>query len=194
MAPDTVKTDAEREQRIREIAYQLWQADGAPEGKSDHYWQRARELLERSSKNACGSAREGAYHGYHRPVLATNRRAFRSQGHYGNVDGARRRLHGAMTVRPERLLPCASSNWQNLANAVPLVSVTECCMRLVLETASASMRASQELEPRHSDESQLDFTACDQACCPEFSLFAPKPDLSRQVSIASPKSLGLVRR
>lgn len=46
MAPDTVKTDSEREQRIREIAYQLWQADGAPEGKSDHYWHRARELLE----------------------------------------------------------------------------------------------------------------------------------------------------
>jgi len=36
----------DREQRIRERAYELWEADGAPEGKADTYWHRARELVE----------------------------------------------------------------------------------------------------------------------------------------------------
>ena len=34
------------EERIRELAYQLWERDGSPEGKSDEYWRAARELLE----------------------------------------------------------------------------------------------------------------------------------------------------
>jgi hypothetical protein len=37
---------ADAEMRIRERAYQLWQQDGAPEGKADEYWHRARQLLE----------------------------------------------------------------------------------------------------------------------------------------------------
>jgi hypothetical protein len=37
---------AQREQRIRERAYQLWQEDGAPEGRADEYWHRAQKLLE----------------------------------------------------------------------------------------------------------------------------------------------------
>jgi hypothetical protein len=34
-----------RQQRIRERAYHLWDADGRPEGRSDEYWERARELI-----------------------------------------------------------------------------------------------------------------------------------------------------
>lgn len=41
------QADAEHEKRIREKAYQLWQADGAPEGKADHYWHLTRELISR---------------------------------------------------------------------------------------------------------------------------------------------------
>jgi hypothetical protein len=52
----SLQTDAERDQWVREKAYQLWQADGAPEGKSDHYWHRARELLETETGDAHGSA------------------------------------------------------------------------------------------------------------------------------------------
>ena len=48
--PSEMPTDhninAEQEQRIRERAYQLWQADGAQEGKADEYWHRARELVD----------------------------------------------------------------------------------------------------------------------------------------------------
>jgi hypothetical protein len=47
----TSNTDAEGEQPIRERAYQLWQADGAPEGKADEYWHRARELIEEEAKS-----------------------------------------------------------------------------------------------------------------------------------------------
>jgi hypothetical protein len=38
--------DAERNRRIRERAYQLWEADGRPEGRADTYWHRACELAE----------------------------------------------------------------------------------------------------------------------------------------------------
>ncbi|QGZ66545.1 DUF2934 domain-containing protein [Paraburkholderia acidisoli] len=35
----------EREERIRRRAYQLWQDDGAPDGKSDEYWSRAEKQV-----------------------------------------------------------------------------------------------------------------------------------------------------
>ncbi|WP_321861759.1 DUF2934 domain-containing protein [Burkholderia cenocepacia] len=36
----------ERETQIRERAYRLWQADGAPDGRADEYWQRAEQQLD----------------------------------------------------------------------------------------------------------------------------------------------------
>lgn len=36
--------DPDRERRIRERAYQLWEADGKPHGRDVEYWERAREL------------------------------------------------------------------------------------------------------------------------------------------------------
>jgi hypothetical protein len=38
-------TNPAREQRVRERAYQLWEADGKPHGRDVEYWQRARELI-----------------------------------------------------------------------------------------------------------------------------------------------------
>lgn len=35
----------ENESLIREKAYELWQADGAPEGKADYYWYLARKFI-----------------------------------------------------------------------------------------------------------------------------------------------------
>jgi len=35
----------DREQRVRERAYHLWEADGKPHGRDVEYWDRARELL-----------------------------------------------------------------------------------------------------------------------------------------------------
>jgi hypothetical protein len=34
-----------RDERIREVAYQLWEADGGPHGRDVEYWERARELV-----------------------------------------------------------------------------------------------------------------------------------------------------
>ncbi len=33
------------EEKIRELAYQLWEQNGSPEGKDDQFWHAAREML-----------------------------------------------------------------------------------------------------------------------------------------------------
>jgi hypothetical protein len=38
--------DHDREQRIRERAYQMWEEAGRPEGRSEEFWERARILTE----------------------------------------------------------------------------------------------------------------------------------------------------
>jgi hypothetical protein len=37
--------DPDREQRVRERAYHLWETDGKPHGRDVEYWERARELV-----------------------------------------------------------------------------------------------------------------------------------------------------
>jgi hypothetical protein len=37
--------DPAHEQRVRERAYHLWEADGKPHGSDVQYWERARELI-----------------------------------------------------------------------------------------------------------------------------------------------------
>jgi hypothetical protein len=39
-----------REQRIREEAFLLWNAEGRPDGKTDEYWHRAKAVIERMEK------------------------------------------------------------------------------------------------------------------------------------------------
>ncbi|MBR8405455.1 DUF2934 domain-containing protein [Burkholderia cenocepacia] len=46
----------DRETQIRERAYQLWQADGAPDGRADEYWQRAEQQLDAQGSSADGRA------------------------------------------------------------------------------------------------------------------------------------------
>ncbi|NTZ06246.1 DUF2934 domain-containing protein [Burkholderia metallica] len=42
----------DRETQIRERAYRLWQADGAPDGRADEYWQRAERQLDAEGSSA----------------------------------------------------------------------------------------------------------------------------------------------
>lgn len=35
-----------REERIRRLAFELWQIDGGPADRSDHYWFQAAELVD----------------------------------------------------------------------------------------------------------------------------------------------------
>jgi hypothetical protein len=45
MAKNPLDTDAGREQRVRERAYHLWEAEGKPQGRDVEFWERARELV-----------------------------------------------------------------------------------------------------------------------------------------------------
>ncbi|HTW71502.1 MAG TPA: DUF2934 domain-containing protein [Acetobacteraceae bacterium] len=45
MLNNPLHENPEREQRVRERAYHLWEADGKPHGRDVEYWQRARELV-----------------------------------------------------------------------------------------------------------------------------------------------------
>ena len=45
MSGNPLEDDPARDQRIRERAYELWQADGGPHGNDLDYWERARELV-----------------------------------------------------------------------------------------------------------------------------------------------------
>lgn len=49
-------TDAEWEQRIRERAYFLWQAEGCPEGRGAEFWDRARALEVEATAPAKGES------------------------------------------------------------------------------------------------------------------------------------------
>lgn len=41
----THDSDATHEERIRERAYELWLAEGCPEGRAEAHWEMAREML-----------------------------------------------------------------------------------------------------------------------------------------------------
>ncbi|MBE7212378.1 MAG: DUF2934 domain-containing protein [Gluconacetobacter diazotrophicus] len=45
MSDNPLEDDPDREKRISDRAYHLWQADGEPHGRHDEYWERASELV-----------------------------------------------------------------------------------------------------------------------------------------------------
>jgi hypothetical protein len=45
MSGNPLEDSPARDQRIRELAYQLWESDGSPHGSDLEYWERARELI-----------------------------------------------------------------------------------------------------------------------------------------------------
>ena len=49
---ETSESHLEREQRIRERAYALWEEEGSAPGRAEEYWLRARELTEDETKSA----------------------------------------------------------------------------------------------------------------------------------------------
>ena len=46
--------DPAREQRIRELAYHLWEADGRPHGRDLEFWERADELVRMEESGPVG--------------------------------------------------------------------------------------------------------------------------------------------
>jgi len=51
-APTGPMEAAERERLIRELAYQLWQSEGSPEGRDEEFWERAKERLEAETQSS----------------------------------------------------------------------------------------------------------------------------------------------
>ena len=45
MSTNPLEDDPEREHRIRQRAYHLWDDQGRPHGRHDEFWERARELV-----------------------------------------------------------------------------------------------------------------------------------------------------
>ena len=45
MSDDPQKNSPDRENRIRERAYHLWEADGRPEGREQVYWEQAESMI-----------------------------------------------------------------------------------------------------------------------------------------------------
>ena len=54
MSDNPLDNNPARENRIKERAYHLWEADGRPHGRHDEYWERARELV--GMENSAGAA------------------------------------------------------------------------------------------------------------------------------------------
>jgi hypothetical protein len=52
-------TDQDPEHRIRERAYHLWMEAGSPEGRSDEFWHRARELEEQAREGGAAGPDAG---------------------------------------------------------------------------------------------------------------------------------------
>ena len=55
-----LQTNPAREERVREHAYHLWEADGKPHGRDVEYWQRARELVAMEESAGVRSAAQPA--------------------------------------------------------------------------------------------------------------------------------------
>ena len=52
MSEDPRKNTPDRENRIRERAYHLWEADGRPEGREQEYWERAEAMVDEEESEA----------------------------------------------------------------------------------------------------------------------------------------------
>jgi hypothetical protein len=54
MSDNPLEDTPEREARIRERAYLLWEQDGCPVGRADEFWERARELVGMEESRGAG--------------------------------------------------------------------------------------------------------------------------------------------
>jgi hypothetical protein len=68
MAKNSTRGEADREQRIRERAYALWEADGRPHGADLEYWERARELVGMEENPQAGQLPNPVHPGEDRPA------------------------------------------------------------------------------------------------------------------------------
>ena len=47
-----IHSDENRDQLVRQRAYELWELEGSPEGRQDEYWHRAADLFDAETQSA----------------------------------------------------------------------------------------------------------------------------------------------
>lgn len=47
----------DREKRIRDCAYQIWQEEGCPDGKAAEHWEQARRMIEKEESSPARQAK-----------------------------------------------------------------------------------------------------------------------------------------
>jgi Protein of unknown function (DUF2934) len=57
---ENIMAEPEKEDRVRDRAYALWEKDGRPDGRSDEYWQQARSEVEAEEAEPGNESPEGA--------------------------------------------------------------------------------------------------------------------------------------
>jgi hypothetical protein len=68
MSDNPLENDPARDQRIRERAYELWEADGRPHGADQEYWERAREIINMYDSAGSGQIPNPLTHGGDRMI------------------------------------------------------------------------------------------------------------------------------
>jgi hypothetical protein len=58
MSDNPLEDSPERDAKIRELAYHLWEQDGGPHGRDVEYWERARELVGIQESPGAGQVHE----------------------------------------------------------------------------------------------------------------------------------------
>ena len=77
MADNPLESAPERDARIRERAYHLWEADGRPQGRETEFWERAEALIGMEDNPTAGQ----------RPVKTPSAEEAEIQENYGEVPG-----------------------------------------------------------------------------------------------------------
>lgn len=54
-----MSTNEVREERIRQHAFMLWNAEGRPEGKEQEHWRQAEKVIDEMDRQADAEARRG---------------------------------------------------------------------------------------------------------------------------------------
>lgn len=84
MAENPLEVSAEREERIRQRAYLLWEADGCPRGRDQEFWERAESLVRLEESEGAGQLPNQVHE---RPAQQEGIEEAQIQENYGETPG-----------------------------------------------------------------------------------------------------------
>lgn len=100
MPANPLDRDPDRENRIRDRAYKLWEEEGRPQGRDLEYWERARELIGMEESAGAGLLDNPVTHPTTLTGFPPGVEEAEIQGNYGEVPG-RMRDEGDREETPE---------------------------------------------------------------------------------------------